>query len=202
MARVWVPLVCTELNVLPPVCAISGQQPDRILTLPARARAGWSWWLLPLGVLPFLAARHFAPQVTVMVPVAPRPGRRLERLRLACLLALVEAVALAAAGLVVHRRDVLVAGIVFLGGAALVRALEAACSVRATLDPSARGVLLTGVHAGFRDEFDRLQRAAWIHAAESRATGHADAAGAVTGVRGSGHADHLSVPPTCRDGDQ
>jgi hypothetical protein len=165
MARVWVPLVSAELNAMPPVCAISGRPPDRILTLAARARAGWTWWLLPLGVVPFLAARHFAPQVTVVVPVAPGPGRRLERLRLACLLTLVEAIALAAAGLIIHRPDVLLAGVAFLGGAALVRALEAACSIRATLDPSARGVLLSGVHPDFRDQFDRLQRAAWAHAA-------------------------------------
>jgi hypothetical protein len=165
MARVWVPLVSAELRALPPLCAISGQPPDRLLQLPARARAGWTWWLLPLGVLPFLAARHFAPQVTVVVPVAARPGRRLQRLRLARLLALAEAIALAVAALVVQRRELLLAGIAFLGGAALVRVLEAACSVRATLDPSARGVLLSGVHPAFRDEVDRLQRAAWIEAA-------------------------------------
>ena len=164
MARVWIPLAAAELHVLPEVCALTGRPASQPQAVPARARAGWTWWLLPLGVVPFLIARHFAPEITIQVPLAPPVVRRIERLRLACLLVLVEAVALATAALVVDRDDLLVAGIACLGVAGLVRALAVAFSVRATLDPSARGVLLSGVHATFRDEFDRLQRAAWTHA--------------------------------------
>jgi hypothetical protein len=109
--------------------------------------------------------RHFAPEVTIQVPFAAAAVRRIERFRLVCLLVLVEAVVLVAAALIVDRRDVLVAGIACLAAAGLVRALAVACSVRATLDPSARGVLLCGVHSAFRDKFDRLQHAAWAHAA-------------------------------------
>jgi hypothetical protein len=164
MARVFIPLVEAELGVLPAVCAKTGEPADRSVPLPARARAGWTWWLLPLGVVPFLAARHFAPELVVLVPLAPRAGRRLERLRVAGLIGLVEAIVLAGAGLVGRSREVLLAGVAFLVAAGLIRTLEAMFSVRATLDPSARGILLTGVHPAFRDECDRLQRAAWTNA--------------------------------------
>jgi len=164
MARVWIPFVAAELNALPAVCAKTGEPADRFLALPARARAGWTWWLLPLGVLPFLVVRHFAQEVTVLVPLAPGAGRRFERLRFAGQLALAEAIVLAGAGLLGGSRDVLLAGITFLGAAGLVRTLEVAHSMRATLDPSAGGILLTGVHPVFRDEFESLQRAAWAHA--------------------------------------
>jgi hypothetical protein len=168
MARVWIPLAAAELAALPEVCALTGQPADQPQAVPARARAGWTWWLLPLGVVPFLVARHFAPEVTIRVPLAAAVVRRIDRLRMVCLLVLVEAVALVAAALVVDRRDVLVAGIACLAAAGLVQALVAACSVRATLDPSARGILLSGVHTVFRDEFDRRQRAAWTHATGPR----------------------------------
>jgi hypothetical protein len=164
MARVWIPLAAAELDALPAVCALTGQPADESQPLPARARAGWTWWLLLVGVVPFLALRHFAPEVTLQVPLSAAALRRIERLRLVCLLGLVEAVALVAAALVLDRPEVLVAGVACLGAAGLMRALAAACSVRATFDPSARGILLSGVHAGFRDEFDRRQRAAWIQA--------------------------------------
>jgi len=164
MARVWIPIVTAELDALPAVCARTGEPADRFLALSARARAGWTWWLLPLGVLPFLVVRHFAPEVTVLVPLASGAGRRFERLRFAGQLALVEAIVLAGAGLLGGSRDVLLAGFTFLGAAGLVRTLEVAHSVRATLDLSARGILLIGVHPVFRDEFNSLQRAAWAHA--------------------------------------
>src|SRR5919197_3026182 len=164
MARVWLPLAATRPGSLPALCAKSGAPAERILAVPARARAGWTWWLLPLGVLPFLLARQFAPQVSVPVPLSERVGRRLDRLRLLWLISLLEAAGLAAAGLLAGRRDGLLAGHAFLAGAALARLLEAALSVRGTLDPSARGVLLSGVHPAFRDAVDRLQRAAWAHA--------------------------------------
>jgi hypothetical protein len=176
MARVWIPIVSAELDALPAVCVKTGEPADRFLALSARARAGWTWWLLPLGVLPFLVVRHFAPEVTVLVPLASGAGRRFERLRFAGLLALAEAVVLAGAGLLGGSRDVLLAGVTFLGAAGLVRTLEVAHSVRATLDLSARGILLSGVHPVFRDEFDGLQRAAWTHA-----TGAMDTTGATGG---------------------
>jgi len=163
MARVWIPFVAAELDALPAVCVRTGEPADRFLALSAKARAGWTWWLLPLGVLPFLVVRHFAHQVTVLVPLASGAGRRFERLRFAGQLALVAAAVLAGAGLLVGSRDVLLTGIAFLGTAGLVRTLEVTHSVRATLDPSAKGILLTGVHPAFRDEFDRLQRVAWAH---------------------------------------
>jgi len=165
MARVWISLAAAELDALPQVCVMTGRTADRSLTLSAKARAGWTWWLLLLGVVPFLVARHFATEMRILVPVADGAGRRLDRLRLACLVALVEAVALAVAALLLDRRDVLVASVAFLLAAGLVGALTAASSVRATLDPSAGGILLTGVHRAFRDEFGRVQRAAWTAAA-------------------------------------
>jgi len=161
MARAWIPLAATEPGALPLVCARTGQPADRFLSLPARARAGWTWWLLPLGVLPFLVARHFAPEVTVLVPISPGTGRLLERLRLLHLLALVEAALLVGVGLVSERRGVLLAGATSLVAVALIRALETTFSVRAKLDPSARGMLLTGVHPAFRDAVDGIQQAGW-----------------------------------------
>src|SRR6266545_609670 len=161
MARAWIPLAGIESGGLPAVCARSGAPADRLVALTARARAGWTWWLLPLGVLPFLVARHFAPRIVVLVPISRQAGKRVERLRLAGLLTLLEAVALAIAGVVGHRRDAFMAAIGFLVSAAGLRALEAAFSVRGRLDPSARGVLLTGVHPAFRDAVDGLQREAW-----------------------------------------
>ena len=163
MARVWIPLGAAESGALPALCARTGEPTGRFLALPARARAGWTWWLLPLGVLPFLAARHFAKEVTVLVPLSRRAAMRLERLRLGRLLALLGTGTFAAAALISSRRDALLVGVAFLAGAALLRAAEAALSVRAMLDPSARAVLLTGVHPAFRDAVDRLQQAAWAH---------------------------------------
>jgi hypothetical protein len=39
--------------------------------------------------------------------------------------------------------------------------------VRPRLDPSARTVVLSGVHPSFRDAVDRLQQAVWSYAAGS-----------------------------------
>lgn len=161
MARVWIPFVAAELDALPAVCVRTGEPADRFLALSAKARAGWTWWLLPLGVLPFLVVRHFAPQVTVLVPLASGAGRRFERLRFAGQLALVAAAVLAGVGLLAGSRDVLLTGIAFLGAAGVVRTLEVTHSVGATLDPSAKGILLTRAHPAFRDKFDNLQRVAW-----------------------------------------
>jgi hypothetical protein len=171
MARVWISLSAAELDAMPQVCVVTGRTADRSLTLLARARAGWTWWLLLLGVVPFLVARLFAAEMRILVPVADGAGRRLDQLRLAYLVALVEAVALAAAAFLLNRRDVLVASGAFLLAAGLVRALTAACSVRATLDLSAGGILLTGVHRAFRDEFNRVQQAAWTAAAGGNPNG-------------------------------
>jgi hypothetical protein len=170
MARVWISLAAAELDALPDVCVLTGQPADRSLTLSARARAGWTWWLLPLGVVPFLAARHFAAELHIAVPVAAGAGRWLDRLRLAGLVSLVQAIALATAALLLDRRDLLIAGLAFLLAAGLVRAVAASCSVRATLDRSAGGILLTGVHPAFRDAFDHVQRAAWAAAARRNAS--------------------------------
>lgn len=161
MARAWIPLVAAEAGALPRVCAKTGEPTDRILAMPARARAGWTWWLLPIGVLPFLAARHFAQEATILLPLSEWVVQRLERLRLARLVALLEMVAFAGLGAIGARRDALLAGAAFLTVAVLLRSMETILTVRAQLDPSARGVLLTGVHPAFRDAVDGIQRAAW-----------------------------------------
>jgi hypothetical protein len=166
MARTWIPLGAVESGALPAVCARSGRPADRFLAVTARARAGWTWWLLPLGVLPFLAARHFATRITVLIPISRQAAQRVERLRLAGLLALLLAMASAMAAAVSDRRAPLLVALGLLVTAAGFMAMEATSLVRAQLDPSARGVLLTGVHPAFRDAVDRRQRAAWTSVAE------------------------------------
>ena len=167
MARASLPSSAAESGALPPICARTGQPADCLLAVRAKARAGWTWWLLVLGVLPFLVARYLAQEVTIQVPCTERVVHQLEHLHLARLLALLGMVAFAGFGLVTGCRPAAFAAIAFLGTAALLGAVQAARSVRARLDPSARTVVLSGVHPSFRDAVDRLQQAAWSYAAGS-----------------------------------
>lgn len=151
--------------MLPPICARTGRPADCLLAVRAKARAGWTLWLLALGVLPFLVARYLAPEVTIKVPCTEQVVQQLEHFRLARLLALLGTVTLAGFGLVTGYRPAAFAAVTFLGAAALLGAVQAARSVRARFDPSARYVVLSGVHPSFRDAVDRLQQAAWSDAA-------------------------------------
>jgi hypothetical protein len=153
--------------MLPPVCAKTGRPADRFLAMRARTQAGWTWLLLPLGVLPFLTVRHFAREVTIQVPLAERVLQQLEHLRLGGLVALLETVILAGVGLIAGCRHAVLGAVAFLAAAAFMGAIKAARSVRPRLDLSARTVVLSGVHPVFRDEVDRLQRIAWSYAAGS-----------------------------------
>jgi hypothetical protein len=167
MARAWAPLSAASAGALPPLCARSGGATSRFRAVQAKARAGWTWWLLPLGVVPFLVVRHFALEVTVLVPLSERIERRLDRLRVGGVIALLQAVLLIALGTLDAHRAALLLGVAFLLVALLFRATGAALSVRVQVDPSARAVLLTGVHPAFRDAVDHRHQEGWGSAEEA-----------------------------------
>ena len=114
MARAWAPLSAASAGALPPLCARSGGATSRFRAVQAKARAGWTWWLLPLGVVPFLVVRHFALEVTVLVPLSERIERRLDRLRVGGVIALLQAVLLIALGTLDAHRAALLLGVAFL----------------------------------------------------------------------------------------
>jgi hypothetical protein len=152
MARVWVPLAAFRHQALPSVCAKTGAPAERLVPLRARRPGRSAWLLLLAGVVPYLVVRQFATrEVTILVPFSAAAARRRARARLV--------VAVAAGGCPVAlllavadgRRPALLAGAAWLAGALAAAALAAAVSVGTRLDLSAGGVLLRGVHPGFRD---------------------------------------------------
>jgi hypothetical protein len=154
MTRVWVPLAAFEGgdHALPFVCARTGSPAEQLVAVRARSPGRWTWLLLLAGVVPYLVVRHFATrEVTIELPMTRGSARRRRRARRATAVLAAGcpvAVLLAAAD---GRRAALLAAAVWLAGALAAAVAAAAVSVGARLDPSAKGVLLTGVNPGFRD---------------------------------------------------
>lgn len=63
--RVWVPRQALAEGDLPPVCVRTGRPADGLVPVRFRPVPGWTWLLLPFGVLPFLVATFFAGELVV-----------------------------------------------------------------------------------------------------------------------------------------
>jgi hypothetical protein len=151
MARVWVPLAAFKQGDLPPVCAKTGRPAQRWLVVRASTLSSWvAVPLLLLGIVPLLVAMTVAPRVEGMVPLSVGADNRLRRARIARwgLLTLTGALVVAWwLGMVLPAAQLVVVPLVM---AVVLYGVEVAWSVGARLDHALDGVMLSGVHPGFR----------------------------------------------------
>ena len=151
MARVWVPLAAFKQGDLPPVCAKTGRPAQRWLVVRATTLASWAALpLLLLGIVPLLVALAVAPRVDGMVPLSVSADNLLRRARIArwVLLALTGTLVVAWwLGLDLPAVQLILAPLIMT---LVLYGVEVAWSVGARLDHALDGVVLSGVHPGFR----------------------------------------------------
>jgi hypothetical protein len=152
MSRVWVDAAAFQDEGLPMVCAKTGARADRMVCVQAAKAAGWTWWLLQYGPLPFQSARWLARRrITGWIPMAARPAARLKRIRYFSFLSLVAGTLAVIISMLISAPSLAQLAVVSLAVAITVAMVEPWWSVGAHLDPSADKVLLTRVHPRFRD---------------------------------------------------
>lgn len=90
MARITVAADSLREGTFPPVCAKTGVHTDSYVTWTFSQTPGWTWLLLPFGILPCVIARLLTTTTfRGVLPVAPTVVTRTRRLgRLAALLAI------------------------------------------------------------------------------------------------------------------
>jgi hypothetical protein len=138
---------------LPAVCVKSGAPAELLMPRRALHFPGWTWILLPFGILPFLIARFFASRsVDGYLPFSRPAFARIRQAAVVRTVALVAGVLLVAAGSLTDVPALLWAGTGAWAVAAVAFALELAWSVGAFYLPEERRVLLTRVHERFARE--------------------------------------------------
>jgi hypothetical protein len=156
MARITVATEALTQGQFPPVCCKTGVHTDDYVRIRFVETPGWTWILLPFGVLPFLIARMFATtEFDGVLPMSAAVNRRLSTLRKIAILSGLAGIASMIAGLVAW-------GWVVLGFSLL--AIAAICIIAGTIiSPDAKrdigrgAVELRGVHRRFVETIE----AAW-----------------------------------------
>jgi hypothetical protein len=162
MAAVSVFVDDAILRRLPLVCAKTGKPTDQVIRMQRPVAGGISGWALvlllflgPIGLVALVVLAILSPgaeYLTVRVPQAPEAfdhERRLERSRLASLIAGVALLAMGALGVGMFPVLWLVAGLAFLGAAAALHGKVLGERIGVSLDASRRWVTLTNVHPAF-----------------------------------------------------
>ncbi|MEM8902100.1 MAG: hypothetical protein AAGA17_00500 [Actinomycetota bacterium] len=159
MATVSVPIrTLEEGDLLPKVCAVTGQRAERQLKISVTRTPFWVWFLVLLPIL-FIPAWVFATERVVgRIPVITSVYRRMTALSVSRTLMLVAAAVIGVADLIG-----LFPGPGFLVSVGLVvlwiglGGRRAKYAVRSRIDPGGNSVTLEGVAPTFADAVEQLQ---------------------------------------------
>jgi hypothetical protein len=150
MAQIALPVAAFRDRQLPRVCVKTGGRAESMVAVWAILVPLWTWWLLPLGPLPFLLARWLLRrQVAGWLPMSRSAAARLDRVRRCGWLSLLVAVVSLVSGEVTGWLYLPRLGLGALAAAVIAGLVEPLWSVGARLDRSRDQVLLTRVHPEF-----------------------------------------------------
>lgn len=160
MASVSVPIrTLEEGDLLPKVCAVTGQRAERSLRIVVSRTPIWVWFLLPLPLL-FIPAWAFATERVVgRIPVIAKVYRQATLLSVVRVVLLVAAAVVAVAGVIgaIPGWPGLLGSFLLLGVWLALGGRRSRYSVRARLDHDGTSVTLDGVAPTFADAVTQLQ---------------------------------------------
>ncbi len=159
MATVSVPIrTLEEGELLPKVCAVTGQKAERQLRISVTRTPFWVWFLLPLPIL-FIPAYVFATERVVgRIPVISSVHRRLTLFSWLRTLLIAAAAVIGVAdliGLFPGPGFLVSIGLMLLWLA--VGSRRARYAIRSRIDPGGGSVTLEGVAPTFADAVEQLQ---------------------------------------------
>lgn len=164
MARITVAYDALERGQFPPVCCRTGDHTDHYVRLRFTDTPGWTWVLLPFGVLPFIVARLFVTTTyDGVLPLSQEAENRIKALARAALVAGVAGVASIVAGLLTSGSGLAVIGLALLGVGVVCVIAGTIASPDTKRDVARGAVELRNVHR----DFVRTIEAAWAQNQQS-----------------------------------